>query len=379
MKFIIDFIKSRIVFFISLLCAVISMFFVPPSKAYIQYIDWNTLFILFSLMICVSGFENSGIFDKFCKIICSHITNLRLLSVVLIVFCFFSSMIITNDVALITFVPFTLLVLSNQNEVKLWHIIYIIVLETIAANTGSMLTPIGNPQNLFIFNKYNMNVSQFISILFPYSFASFCLLYIFSFIIPKITLNKNLLGNNNFDDEKMKFDNSLFFKRCFYFFLFLCCLFSVIKNLTKWPIALFVCIGSFIFDRKVILKVDYYLLFTFVFFFIFTGNLGEIHIIREFLESSVKSKEFFVGFGVSQIISNVPATLILYQFVDDIKNLLIGVNVGGLGTIVASLASLISFNIYNSQKSNGCLFLIFFTVLNVIFLLVLILLYTILN
>ena len=190
MKNILSFIKNRIVFCISFLLALISCFFVIPSKEYLGYIDWNTLSILFALMATIQGLNNLGIFKTFGSFLCSKCKSTRSLSIALIFMSFISSMFITNDVALLTFVPFSLYLLTTIPDIPLWIPLYTVILQTIAANTGSMLTPVGNPQNLFIYEQSGMNLLKFTSILLPYTILCGILLFACSMIIPKVKIQQ---------------------------------------------------------------------------------------------------------------------------------------------------------------------------------------------
>jgi len=361
MKTFITFFKKRTVFCVATFLAIISMFFVRPSFNYISYIDWNTLFILFALMTTVSGLEKCGVFKKLGDYLCSLVKSVRSLCIVLIFLCFFSSMLITNDVALLTFVPFSMLLLGDK--LSLNKLIFVVVLQTVAANLGSMLTPIGNPQNLFIFNKTEMNVIDFMKILLPYTIISGILLFICGMFIKSDNRFLDLAQNDA--KSKLLITN---YQLLINLICFVLCVLSVLKIIPKSVLAIIVLIVTLIFDRKLLKKVDWFLLLTFVAFFIFSGNLASIDSIRSFLESSVKNNEFAVSLIASQVISNVPATLMLYNFCDDVKALLFGVDFGGLGTLVGSLASLISFNLFVERKGNGGKFLLIFTILNIAFL-----------
>lgn len=379
----ISFFKTHATFCVSALLALATCFIVPPSREYLNYIDVKTLGILFALMATVQGLEKCSVFVQLGKVLTSLVRTVRSLSFVLVFLCFFLSMFITNDVALLTFVPFAIMLLGKQ-KLPAHVLVLVVVLQTIAANTGSMLTPIGNPQNLFIFNKTGMNVVDFMGILLPYTIVCGVLLAALGFLIPKTELvlsKESTLFEKSTDVQKIKFAVVDRVKQTYctipllkilYFALFGICLLSVFKVLPNIVAALIVFVAVLIFDRKTLLKVDYFLLLTFVAFFIFSGNIANISFVKEFLEKSVLNHEFFSGLLVSQVISNVPATLMLFNFCSDVEGLLIGVDVGGLGTLVASLASLISFNIYTKEKKNGLKFLWIFTVLNVFFLIVLI-------
>jgi len=370
-KKIFNWIKKEIVFFIIFCLTIFSMFFVPPSAQYLDYIDWNTIFILFSLMAVVAGFSECGIFTRLGEKLCSSVRKEKNLYGILIFLCFFTSMLITNDVALLTFVPFTIALLGTKNQKQL---IWVIVLQTMAANLGSMLTPIGNPQNLFLFSQMNLNLQTFLLTMFPLTFASAIFLFLAIPIIPTSPLE---LDNNNIKTGGAITKNTNRFtpwRKTFCFFvMFLLSVLTVLHVLSSWITALIVLVWIFIIDKKILKNVDYMLLLTFIGFFIFTGNIASIPDIHNFLQKTISSKEFFSGIIASQIISNVPATLMLFPFSTNLKDLLLGVNLGGLGTLVGSLASLISFKLYvknNNSKPGKYLFI--FTTLNGIFLALLI-------
>lgn len=369
------FVKAHATFLFASLLAVITCFIVPPSKAYAAYIDWNTIAILFALMAVVRGFEKCGAFKKLGDFLTSLVSDTRSLAIVLVFLCFFISMFVTNDVALITFVPFAILLLAQVEGLKPWVLIFIVVLQTVAANTGSMLTPIGNPQNLFIFNKSGMKIGEFMLVLLPYTLLCAALLLAGCFLVPKIKLNHNSMEKDFIKSKPRRHKYSLLFRYALYSALFAVSILSVLNFIPKILVAAIILVTLLIFDRRILMQVDYFLLLTFIAFFIFSGNLASIPEIKSFLQNAVRGREAFVGIAASQVISNVPATLMLYGFSENIKNLLVGVNLGGLGTLVGSLASLISFNLYTAEKKNALGFLGIFTLVNVFFLAVLIVFY----
>lgn len=351
------FIKSEIVLIISFILAVISAFFVVPSTKYFDYIDFRTLGLLFCLMAVMAGLDGLGVFKFIAEKMLSKIKSIVGLSLILGLLCFFSSMIITNDVALITFVPFTITALKLSD--KMHKLIWIVTIETVAANLGSMLTPIGNPQNLYLFSAFNMSMGDFVSTILPYALLSLIL----------VIVSCLFTGNGKIDRQNAD-KNTIFSKLHIgiYLFLFtfaLLTVFRVIPYVITLLITIFIVI---LFDRKVVLKVDYSLLFTFVFLFIFIGNLGEIKQISEFLKSVVNGNEELVGVISSQVFSNVPATILLSKFTENAQDLLIGVNLGGLGTLIASMASLISFKFVAKEKVNIIKYILTFTIVNIVFL-----------
>ena len=365
---------------IAFLLAVISIFFVSPSKNYISYIDFRVLALLFCLMAVVRGFSSIGVFTRLGTMLLTHVHSLRMLSALFIFLCFFFSMLITNDVALITFVPFTILVLSMAEQKK--FLIPVIVLETIAANLGSMLTPLGNPQNLYLYTISGLSIGAFVRIMLPYSFVSAILLLIFILFLPKDTVSTATAANtanstntvtasntSNVICEAVKARKNPRILFTAYLILFLLCLLTVLHILPYQIMFLLVLTGFLLLEYRVLKDVDYFLLLTFLCFFIFIGNMKQISLVHELISKLLVHHEVLMGIGASQIISNVPAAILLSGFTDDYSALLIGVNLGGLGTLIASLASLISFKFYtNSNGSDTRRFLGIFTLYNVIFL-----------
>lgn len=375
-----DFFKKETFCCIAFLLAVVSMFFIPPSVNYFSYIDFRVLALLFCLMAVVRGFSSIGVFTRLGTMLLTHVHSLRMLSALFIFLCFFFSMLITNDVALITFVPFTILVLSMAEQKK--FLIPVIVLETIAANLGSMLTPLGNPQNLYLYTISGLSIGAFVRIMLPYSFVSAILLLIFILFLPKDTVSTATAANtanstntvtasntSNVICEAVKARKNPRILFTAYLILFLLCLLTVLHILPYQIMFLLVLTGFLLLDYRVLKDVDYFLLLTFLCFFIFIGNMKQISLVHELISKLLVHHEVLMGIGASQIISNVPAAILLSGFTDDYSALLIGVNLGGLGTLIASLASLISFKFYTNSNGNDTRrFLGIFTLYNVIFL-----------
>ncbi len=378
---IFNFIKKDTVLFAATILAISSAFFEKPSLNYVNYIDFRVLGILLSLMIVMAGLQQNGLFDRIGSSLLKRTKNTMQLSAVLIFLCFFFSMLITNDVSLITFVPFAMLTLRKCNQEKL--LIPVIVLQTLAANLGSMLTPIGNPQNLYLYNLAEMGMLEFMGIILPYTIASAFLLMISIVIVCRkrekieFTLeekNPELQKESEYLRKKSARKNSI------YLILFVISLLVVIRVLPYYVALFIVLVTVFIMDRTVLKTVDYSLIFTFIAFFIFTGNIGKIDVIREVLQQLVSGREVLIGIISSQVISNVPAALLLSGFTKNYTKLLIGVNIGGLGTLIASMASLISYKIYAHHYNNkkGQYFL-WFTIGNLVYLAALLLLYVIIR
>lgn len=365
MKRIYNYLKKDAVLTISWVLAIISMLFIKPDKAYAGYIDWRSLGILWSLMIITKGYMQNGIFEKIGHALLTRTRKMWQLIAVLVGLNFFSSMIITNDVSLITFVPFAIMMLKQCGRQEL--MIPVVVLQTIAANLGSMLTPIGNPQNLYLYGLAGKGIGEFIMWLLPYTIVS-ALLLVISILLIK---NKNeIICIEDTDSEAAH--NTSVPRVMAYSVLFILALLVVARVLTWYILAAAVLITVLLLEKNVLAKADYALLLTFIGFFIFTGNMGRVEPVAHFLAGIVNSRELEVGIITSQCISNVPAALLLSGFTDNIKNLSIGVNIGGLGTLIASMASLISYKLYANEvpEKKGKYFAAF-TVYNIIFLVVL--------
>lgn len=360
MNKILEFIKNEIVFVIATILAIISSFIVTPSKDYFDYVDFRVLVLLFSLMIVVAGFKSIGVFDYLAKTAISKLKTIWQIIYLLLFLCFFLGMFITNDVALIVFVPFTIMVLHMLHHDDL--LIVVIVLQTLAANLGSMLTPLGNPQNLYIYSKYNMSIGNFLLTMLPVTVLAFMLLVI------SITFIKNEEITIDINDDVAPINKLHFF---LYLLLFLLCILTVL-HVINFLVLLGIIVIAIVFINYTLFKeVDYMLLLTFVAFFIFIGNMGNIDVIKNTLESIVKGREFVLGIVSSQIISNVPATILLSNFTYNSTKLLLGVNIGSLGTLIASMASLISYKLYANQNgSNKLKYIATFTAINVLYLLV---------
>ena len=350
---------------IAWILAVISAFIVRPDSEYAGYIDFRSLGILWGLMIIIQGLRENSIFEKIGDILLSKVKKSWQLAAVLVFLCFFSSMFITNDVALITFVPFALMTLSSCEREDL--MIPVIVLQTVAANLGSMLTPIGNPQNLYLYGLTGMGIGEFVLCLLPYSLLAAVLLLASMILLP----GKSITLDNRKKDYNIVRHFGSTKQIVVYCILFLLALLSVLR-IVPWyvmVIAVFVVVAAM--DGKILLRADYILLLTFIGFFIFTGNMGRMEIVKESLTKLMDGREFITSVITSQFISNVPATLMLSGFTENYKELLAGVNVGGLGTLIASMASLISFKAYsNDYKESRGKYLVTFTVVNVIFLVI---------
>ncbi len=320
--------------------AVVSALIVPPDEAYLGYIDWNTLLLLFSLMAVMAGFQKLGIFKAVGRRLLSKTRDTRQLLLVLVFLPFFFSMLITNDVALITFVPFAIIVLRLSQQEKL--LVPLVVLQTLAANLGSMLTPMGNPQNLYLYAKSGISLTAFLQLMLPYTIASGLCLSAGILMIKKEALNPLALTADSFSKESAQGESTLPKFIC-YSVGFLLCLLCVAKLLAPIVAAAIILFFLLLTDSALLKKIDYSLLGTFVCFFVFIGNMGRIEHFCTLLARLLTGHERIVAVLSSQIISNVPAALLLSGFTDKYPLLIVGTNLGGLGTLIASMASLISY------------------------------------
>lgn len=353
---VLKFIKDEPVLTVAAIAALISAFFVKPDMQYIDYIDFKVISVLFCLMAVVAGFSALGVFDVLAQKLTKSASNERTLAAVLIMLCFFSSMLITNDVALITFVPFaiTLLGMCSMHD----KIIPVLTLQTIAANIGSSLTPVGNPQNLFLYSTFSMNAGSFFSVTVPIVLAGFVLLVLCCLIFKPKKLTVPFTAHGSISDKKA------FIRGIILFLLSIGTVFSVIP---VWLSLAAVLLELIIFRRELFKHVDYMLLITFVCFFVFVGNIARIDAVREVLSSLLTGRELVVSVLLSQVISNVPAAVMLSGFTDNAQALVAGTNIGGLGTIIASLASLITFKFYTrTNGAKSARYLLYFTVVNVV-------------
>ena len=363
-KQVINWVKKETVLTIAIILAILSMFFVTPDQQYLKYIDVKTLVILFCFMAVIAGMTQIGVFAWLAGGMLKRVKNIRQLLFLLVMLCFFFSMLITNDVALITFVPLTLVILQTQDKkIKEKWIVPTVVLQTVAANMGSMLTPIGNPQNLYLYGQSNMSCLKFMGIMLPYTVLAFLLLIVLIFIISRKSKDVLRVASSDKGKPIEKKKLVLYLALCIPLFL------TVLRCLDYRILFVIVLLLVGGFDRKIFARVDYSLLFTFVAFFIFIGNMGRMTAFSSLLSRVIEGREVMTGVFASQIMSNVPAALLLSGFTSDYKALMIGTNLGGLGTLIASMASLISYKLV--VRENPFIkgkYMVTFTVVNVLFL-----------
>lgn len=358
-----EFVAKETVLCVAAACAVLTMFLIPPDQEYLHYIDFRVLCLLLCLMAVVAGLKAIGTFQWLTYQLLQRIHSGRILGITLVLLPFFCSMFVTNDVALIIFIPFTLMLLEQLDCRN--SIIPVTVLQTIAANLGSMATPVGNPQNLYLYAFYNMSIGDFFSVTLPLTAVSLIALSVVS-----IPLLPNKLPEQNLEEADVKSTRNLLI----YLILFILCLLTVFRVIPYIITTVITVAVLFVLDRKLLKEIDYMLLLTFVCFFTVSENLGRVDAIHIFLQQLLQKNTLLTAVGTSQVISNVPAAIVLSGFTDQWQQMLAGVNIGGLGTPIASLASLITMKFYmNRPGGRIAKFLGYFTVANLIGLAVLLL------
>ena len=365
--------KKNSILIISGILAVVSCFIVPPDAGYIDYINFRVLAILTSLMLVVAMLLRIGTFDFLTDRLLRKLTSSRSISLLLTVLSFVMAMFLTNDVTLVTLVPFAIAVMKGFDDRK--TLMFTLILMTVAANLGSMLTPVGNPQNLYLYTKYHMELVPFIKLMLPYSVLSLVLTIAAVFIL---CADRKSGGRSSTDAPAPKKGMLLV---CIA--LFAVCVLAV-ADIVNWIIMFaVVALTAAVLDRKSFKYVDYALLLTFVFFFVLIGNIGRIPAVYDTLVKVVAVSPMLTAVISSQVISNVPAAMLLSAFTDNGEALVIGTNLGGLGTLIASMASLITYKFYTAmprgKKNAGISYLPAFTLVNVVFLAVLLLLYKLMN
>lgn len=329
---IVSFIKKEPVLTAALILAAVSCFISPPGPELIGYIDFRTLSLLFCLMAVMKGFQETGLFSLAARALLKRTKSLRQAAGALVMLCFFSSMLITNDVALITFVPFSIEVLNAAGKRE--AIPFTVVMQTVSANLGSMLTPLGNPQNLYLYSKSGMPVVEILRLMSPYWVLSLVLA-----VLCLLFFKKEPITAPDGADEIRPEPLPLMI----YTALFVICMLCVLRLVNYLIVLAAVLAVLLIYNRELLKKVDYALLLTFVGFFIFIGNMSAVPAVSSCLSSVVIGREVLIGVLSSQVISNVPAALLLSGFTNRYDLLMVGTNLGGLGTLIASMASLISY------------------------------------
>lgn len=357
------FIKKDPILVISGALAAVSCFIVHPDSEYIGYINFRVLAILASLMLVVAMLLRIGTFDFLTARLLKKLDSSRGISLLMTIMSFVMAMFLTNDVTLVTLVPFSIAVLKGFNDRR--GLMFTLILMTVAANLGSMFTPIGNPQNLYLYTNYHMELLPFIKLMLPYTALSLILTVAAIFI-----LIKNHKSESKHSSDAAAPDTK---RLLVCIALFIICVLAV-ADILNW-IVMFAIVAAtvILIDRKAFKYVDYALLLTFVFFFVLIGNIGRIPAVYDTLSRVVDSSPTLTAVIASQVISNVPAAMLLSAFTTNGEALVIGTNLGGLGTLIASMASLITYKFYNampSEKQPGKTpgYLVSFTIVNVVFL-----------
>ena len=378
-----EIVRKDPVLVVAVVLALCSCAAVPPDAAYAEYVDLRTIGMLFSLMTIMCGLSRLGVFRIACRHLLSVVRGPRRLALALTLLAFFSSMLITNDVALVTFVPFALLALRTLDSPR--HACFTVVMMTIAANLGSMLTPIGNPQNLYLYSMSHMRIGEFVLLMLPYAAASLALLVgaiaLFG-KIPERTQTSATRGAKPDDNEHADEIPQLAtdaddpapspLRVLPWATLFVLALLSVAHILPYQAIVVATIAVALIADRRALAHVDYALLVTFIAFFVFVGNVGRIEMVSAALAQLIDGHELAVSVIASQVLSNVPAAILLSGFTSNFAALIVGTNLGGLGTLIASMASLISYKqvALVLPREKGRYFMLF-TMWNVAFLAIL--------
>ena len=329
--------KENIVLIIAIIAAIITSFIIPPDAKYLEYFDLKTLSCLFCVLAVVCALRNIKFFYTLAREIVRRFKNARIAILALVYITFIGSMLIANDMALLTFLPLGFFILSTTKKEK--YLAFTFIMQNIAANLGGMLTPFGNPQNLYLYSKFNIPDGEFVTIMFPPFILAIALITLCCLIFVK---NEALEIEES--DVKLPIGRVVI-----YLALFAVAIMMVFRFMPYWVGLIIIPLALIFLDKKALMQVDYGLLFTFVFFFIFAGNMGRIGIVRDFFSYLLNINTLVFSALSCQVISNVPSAILLSQFTDNYRELLLGVNIGGAGTLIASLASLITFKEYTKQ------------------------------
>ena len=331
---ILAFVKKNAVVCIALAAAIITSFIIPVDKEYVGYFDYKTLTCLFCVLAVVCALKNINFFYMLARKVVRLFKNARMSVLALVYITFIGSMLIANDMALLTFLPLGYFVLTTTKKEK--YMAFTFIMQNIAANLGGMLTPFGNPQNLYLYSKYEIPNLEFMAIMAPPFILSVAIITLCCIIFVKpepLSLS----------DEKIVLSP---WRTVVYLLLFALSIVIVFRGIPYWIGLIVIPIALLILDRKALGMVDYGLLFTFVFFFIFAGNMARIDVVRNLFSMLLEKSTLLFSVISCQCISNVPSAILLSQFTENYQDLLVGVNIGGVGTLIASLASLITFREY---------------------------------
>ena len=337
---------------IAVLAAAVTACFVPPGAAYAGYFDWKTLSCLFCVLAVVCALRGAGLFPLLAQRLVRAFHTARSAVTALVVVTLIGSMLLTNDTALLTFLPLSWFVLERTGQTKWTALTFI--LQNCAANLGGMLTPFGNPQNLYLFNHYTVPNGEFLSIMLPPFLLSTALILLCCLFLPRegLTAPRQV----TLPDQR---------RTAVYGVLFCVAAAMVLRGIPYWLGLLVIVMALLVLDRRALLGVDWGLQVTFAAFFTFSGNMARIAPVRELFRKLLTHGAMPVAALTSQVISNVPAAILLSRFTDDYRGLLVGVNIGGAGMLVASLASLITFREYTKHvKGQTGRFMVLFSAIS---------------
>ena len=332
------FIKKNAVLCVAIVAAAVTSFIIPPDKAYLDYFDLKTLTCLFCVLAVVCALKNISFFTVLAEKIVALFKNTRASILALVYITFLGSMLIANDMALLTFLPLGYFVLSSTGKTK--YMAFTFIMQNIAANLGGMLTPFGNPQNLYLYTKFNIPTGEFVATMLPPFLISVTLITLSClFFVKKEPLE--------IESKKITLPK---WRTVIYALLFTLSIVIVFRIIPFVVGLIVIPVALFFMDRKALKDVDYCLLFTFVAFFIFAGNMSRITFVQDLFEGLLNKSTLLVSICSCQVISNVPSAILLSQFTGNYTELLLGVNIGGVGTLISSLASLITFREYSKHN-----------------------------
>ena len=346
------FFKKELMLSVALIAALASLFITPPSLALLQNIDWKTLATLFMLLSVLEGFKKENIFQPLLQRT-GKLSTMLGLSFFFVFSVFFSSMFVTNDVSLIIFVPLTIILFRAGGKEK--YTVPVLVLENIAAVRGSLLTPFGSPQNLFLFSQSGISAPKFMLMMLPLWIASALLLSGFLLFMYRRDLHEKIIINQedfseDWQPERKKYRN-------LYINLFILVIATIVSRTHFWwAVTIFVALALIIFDIKILIRTDYVLLLTFLCFFIFSSSISANPSISAFLKKHVAGNEYWWSILLSQAVSNVPASIILWPFTSNLPALLYGLDSAGLCSIIGSLASVINYRLYSREYPGHALY-----------------------
>ena len=344
---------------VSLLAAAVALLITPPTKRLVSDIDWRTLGTLLMMLCVLEGFKKENVLRPLVAL-ASNLQRMTAMSLFLIFGVFFSSMFVTNDVSLIIFVPVTILLFREGGKEQ--YILPVITLENIAAVRGSLLTPFGSPQNLFLYGQSGVSAGRFLLHMLPLCALSAVLLVVFVFVLYRKDPQERIEAGA----KLAPWGPEGRIRRVVYLVLFLLIIGVIVSRTSLWPFAVLLVVGAILaVDRKLLMQVDYVLIFTFLCFFVFSSSIAANEGIAAFLQRAVANHEYWWAIGLSQLISNVPASIVLYPFTQNFAGLIYGADTAGLCSLIGSLASVINYRIYvREYPGNGGRFIRTFTLIS---------------